>query len=156
MRKAVLGFLMILVAVPVMAQRSGAPAPPPANNAAVGGGAPPEAILKEILQLTDSQLSALGSLEDSRRQTVEPIAKQLPDAQHAVETAVNASSPDACAVGAAVLRVHSLQQQVEQAQKTFAEGFNGLLTDAQRAQLQQIHGVEAALHAAEALHALGL
>ena len=119
-------------------------------------GPPPQAILHDILQLDDTQLKAIDQLAEKRRSTVEPLAAQLGPAQQALGAALNAASPDATAVGKAMLAIRDIQKQIEAAQKTFADGFNALLTDPQRTQVQQIRNVEAALHAAEALHALGL
>jgi len=133
--------LLVLVALPMVAQ----PAPPP-----------PDAVLRQVLQLDDAQIRALADLGQARRAAVEPLMAQLGPAQQALDAALHADAPDATAVGNALLKVRDLQRQIEQAQHAYADGFLALLTDAQRAQVQQIHGVEAALHAAEALHALGL
>jgi Spy/CpxP family protein refolding chaperone len=141
--------LLALIATTLIAQ----PAPP---HGGPQQGPPPQAILDEVLQLSDAQVAAIEQLNEKRRSTVEPIAQQIGTAQQALNAALNAASPDATAVGRAMLTVRDLQRQIEQAQKSFADGFNALLTDSQRTQVQQIRNVEAALHAAQALHALGL
>ena len=142
MRHATILCLVLFVTIPGFAQEQQAP--------------PPEAVLHDILGLTDAQMSALHDLEQTRVQTVQPILPQIAHAQQALASILNAVSPDPTAVGNALLAVRGLQAQVEQAQQAFSDGFNGLLTDAQRTQVQHIHAVEAAVRAAQALHAIGL
>jgi len=141
MRRTAMVFLALFIAVPMLAQQQ---APPP------------EAILHEVLGLTDAQMTSLQQLEQARQATVQPLLPQLAQAQQGVAAALNADPGDPLAIGNAMLAVRNLQRQIEQAQTTLNEGFLALLTDAQRTQVQQIHGIEAALHAAQALHALGL
>lgn len=150
MRKAVFGFLVLLIAIPVVAQQ--APRPPQQGQQ----GPPPDAVLREVLQLDDAQLAAIKGLEDKRRSTVEPLMPQLGAAQQAVGAALNADNPDALTVGKAMLAVRDIQKQIDAAQKAFADGFAALLNDTQKQQLEHIHGVEAALRAGQALHAIGL
>ena len=127
-----------------------------AGSAFAQQGPPPQAILHEILQLDDAQMKALDQLAQKQRAAVEPLVAQLGPAQRAVDDAINASAPDPGAIGRAILAVRDLQQKIEAAHRAYADGFLALLTDAQKAQVQQIRNIEAALHAAEALHAIGL
>jgi peptidoglycan hydrolase CwlO-like protein len=117
---------------------------------------PPELVLKDVLQLTDPQITTLQQLEQTRQQAVEPLAKQIAATQQALYAALEAPSADPAEVGKLVVTVDTLQRQIAQHQHDFGNGFLAMLTDAQRSQVQQIRGIEAALRAAEALHQLGL
>ena len=117
---------------------------------------PPELVLKDVLQLTDVQITALQQLEQNRQQAVEPLMMQIGTTQQALQAALQASAPDAAVVGQLVVTVDGLQRQIAQHQQDFEGGFLAMLTDAQRSQVQQIRGIEAALRAAAALHQLGL
>jgi Spy/CpxP family protein refolding chaperone len=117
---------------------------------------PPELVLKEVLQLTDAQITALQQLEQTRQQAEEPLMKQIGTSQQALQAALQASAPDAAEVGKLVITIDALQRQFAQHQQDFGSSFLALLTDAQRSQVQQIRGIEAALRAAAALHQLGL
>ena len=117
---------------------------------------PPELILKEVLQLTDAQITTLQQLEQTRQQEVEPLIRQIVPAQQALQAALQQSNPDAAVVGQLVVTVDALQRQIAQHQQDFGNDFLAMLTDAQRSQVQQIRGIEAALRAAAALHQLGL
>jgi hypothetical protein len=129
---------------------------PPQPQQGPQQGPPPQAVLHDILQLDDTQMKALGDLGEQQRAAGEAIAAKLGPAQQALDAALNATTPDATAVGKALLAVRDLQRQMESAHKIFADGFLALLNDAQKQQVQQIRNIEAALHAAEALHAIGL
>jgi len=117
---------------------------------------PPEPILKDVLQLTDAQITTLQQLEQTRQQAVEPLMRQIVPAQQALQAALQQSNPDAAVVGQLVVTVDALQRQIAQHQQDFGNDFLAMLTDAQRSQVQQIRGIEAALRAAAALHQLGL
>ena len=52
--------------------------------------------------------------------------------------------------------IEPLQRQIAQHQEHFRKGFEELLTPEQRTRLEAIRGVEAAIHAAEALRFFGL
>ena len=117
---------------------------------------PPELVLKDVLQLTDAQITTLQQLEQTRQQAVEPLMRQIVPAQQALQAALQQSNPDAAVVGQLVVTVDALQRQIAQHQQDFGNGFLAMLTDAQRSQVQQIRGIEAALRAAAALHQLGL
>ena len=117
---------------------------------------PPELVLKDVLQLTDAQITTLQQLEQTRQQAVEPLMRQIVPAQQALQAALQQSNPDAAVVGQLVVTVDTLQRQIAQYQQDFGRGFLAMLTDAQRSQVQQIQGIEAALRAAAALHQLGL
>ena len=117
---------------------------------------PPELVLKEVLQLTDPQITTLQQLEQTRQQAVEPLMRQIVPAQQALQAALQQPNPDAAVVGQLAVTVDALQRQIAQHQQDFGNGFLAMLTDAQRSQVQQIRGIEAALRAAAALHQLGL
>ena len=117
---------------------------------------PPELVLKEVLQLTDAQITTLQQLEQSRQQAVEPPMRQIAPAQQALQAALQESNPDPAKIGQLVVTIDALQHQIAQHQQDFGSGFLAMLTDAQRSQVQQIRGIEAALRAAAALHQLGL
>ncbi len=117
---------------------------------------PPELVLKDVLQLTDAQITALQQLEQTRQQAVEPLMKQIGTSQQALQAALQAPAPDAAEVGKLVVTIDALQRQIAQHQQDFAGSFLAMLTDAQRSQVQQVRGIEYALRAAAALHQIGL
>ena len=117
---------------------------------------PPELVLKDVLQLTDAQITTLQQLEQTRQQAVEPLMRQIGISQQALQAALQASVPDAAEVGKLVVALDALQRQIAQLQQDFGSSFLSMLTDAQRSQVQQALGIEKALRAAAALHQLGL
>ena len=117
---------------------------------------PPELVLKDVLQLTEAQVGGLQALAQAHRQAVESLMPQIYTAQEALQMTLQGSNPDATEVGRMVITIDALQRQVGQHQQDYASGFLALLTDAQRAQVQQIRTIEIALRAAAALHQLGL
>jgi hypothetical protein len=144
-RPALVLALILAIAVPVAAQMP----PPP-------GGPPPELVLKEVLGLSEGQLSALRDLERARADAAAPIQRQVEAQQQALSAALSAPLPDPGAVGALVISIASLQKQFAQVQGGFRDGFLALLTDEQKSRVGFIQGVEGALRAAGALHQIGL
>ena len=137
MRKMFL--LVFLIALPLAAQEQ----------------APPEIVLHQVLNLDSGQVSAIQQLATARQTAIEGLLPQIQKAQQALGTALGADSPDPAEIGKLMINLRDLQHQVEQKQQQFREGFTALLNDAQRAQVDQIRGVETALRAAQALHQLG-
>jgi hypothetical protein len=116
----------------------------------------PVGVLKVTLQLTDQQVAAVQQLAESRRSAVEPLAHRMGEQQQSLAAALSAEAPDAATVGTIMVSIRNTQRQVEQQQRAFAEGFLALLSEEQRARVEHIRSVEMALHAAQALHGLGL
>ncbi len=143
-----------VLAAPAFAQ----PVPPPPGGPQSGPapGPPPEAVLKDVLGLTDTQLAAVKTLADSHRQAVEAILPQLADAQKVLSTALEATSPDPTQLGALLLDVKALQGQLDQVNQVFRSAFTSLLTATQQQQVGQIMALEKSLQAAQVLHQLGL
>ena len=117
---------------------------------------PPLAILQATLQLTSDQIAALERLMETRRATVEPLARQATQQQQSLAEALQSESPDAVAVGTAMLALRSTGRQIEAHQLQFQQNFHALLSTEQASRLEHIRGLAGALRAASALHALGL
>lgn len=166
MKKLLLPALLVLLVagLPLAAQAQPA-GPPPGAGAGPGagpggpggpGGPPPDAVLREILGFSDTQLASLRTLQETRQQAVSALIPQIGEAERALHELLQGTSPDAAAVGAALLKVQSLQKQVAAAEETYRNGFKALLTAEQSARIETFRGVETALAAMQALHKLGL
>jgi Spy/CpxP family protein refolding chaperone len=113
-------------------------------------------VLKDMLGFTEGQLADLHALQDARRQAVEALQPRIAEAERALAEALNGAQPEACDVGGKLLAVNALRKQVGQAEQTFRAGVAALLTEAQKAKVEEIFALQASLHAAEVLHRLGL
>jgi len=126
--------LLLAAALPLAAQRG--PNGPGPNGPGPGGppgaAAPsPDQILKAVLGLSDA-------------------------AGKALQTAVEAATPDPTAVGNALLAVRAVEKQAQAANDAFKAAFAAILTDDQKAKVQQIEAIQTALFAGEALRGLGV
>src|SRR4029079_15857933 len=84
--KKLCSLLLLVAALPLAAQRGpGGPGGPPGGGppgqgpggpGGPGGGPPPEVVLKEVLGLTEAQLSSIRTLAMQGQQTVQPIPTQ--------------------------------------------------------------------------------
>ena len=159
--------LLLAAALPLAAQPrgngpNGGGPPGPGNGPGPGGpppvmGAPsPEEVLKDVLGLSDAQLTQLHTLLDSRRTAGEALRTQLENAHKALHDAVEATTPDPAAVGNAVLAVRGLEKQLQTAGDSFKTAFEALLTADQKAKLEAIAAIQKSLAAADALHRLGV
>jgi len=117
---------------------------------------PPELVLQQLLGLESSQVAAIQNLNAQRRAAIEPLVAQMRPLEQELAAAIESASPDASGVGALVLSIRALQRQIMQHDQNARAAFADILTPAQRAQLEAIRGVEAAIHAIEALRLLGL
>jgi Spy/CpxP family protein refolding chaperone len=126
--------------------------PPPQGGPQLG----PDAVLKEVLALSDDQSTALRTLLDTRRQATEAIMPQLADAEKALADALKAATPDAATIGTLLLGVQGLRTQLEQVGETFQNSFNALLTTAQQQKVAEIRALDRALQAGATLRTLGI
>ena len=162
MKKLFLGILPAVafaLSLPVLAQNGPQQGPPPGGPGGPGGPGqvqpPPEVVLKDVLGLTDEQITAFHTLMQARGTAAEALQTQLQAAQKALGDALKAANPDPANIGTLFLRVDSLQKQFKAIDETFKTGFNNLLTAQQKEKVTQIQALEAQLKAAGALHALG-
>jgi Spy/CpxP family protein refolding chaperone len=166
MKKLLLSLLLV-GALPLAAQRGpGGPppgGPPPQGGPGAGGsppgqpaGPPPEQVLKDVLGLTDDQLAQIHALAQARGTATQALVTQMQAAQQALQTALTAATPDPTAVGNALLAIRNIEKQVEAAGDAFRAGVANVLTADQKAKVEQIKAIDAALHAAGALRGLGL
>ncbi|HKC23351.1 MAG TPA: periplasmic heavy metal sensor [Thermoanaerobaculia bacterium] len=151
--------LLLAAALPLAAQRG--PNGPGPNGPGPGGppgaAAPsPDQILKAVLGLSDAQLAQLHTLLESRRSAAEALRTQADAAGKALQTAVEAATPDPTAVGNALLAVRAVEKQAQAANDAFKAAFAAILTDDQKAKVQQIEAIQTALFAGEALRGLGV
>jgi len=165
MKKLVLT-LLLAAALPLAAQH-GPGGPPPGGPHGPGPGGPgpggpaagalaPDQVLRDVLGFSDAQLTQLKALLDARRSANEALRTQIENAQKALHDAVEAATPNATAIGNAVIAVRNLEKQAQTANDSFKTAFEALLTADQKAKVEQIETVQKALAAGEALKRLGV
>jgi len=159
MRKIlVLSLLAALaVATPVLAQ--GPPSGGPGGPGPGGGpqaGPPPETVLKDVLGLSDDQITALKAALDTRRQAADTLIPQLRDAEKALADALKATSPDPTQLGTLLLNVQAIRTQLDQANETFKSAVTKLLAAAQQQKVTDILTLQKSLQAGQALQQLGV
>jgi Spy/CpxP family protein refolding chaperone len=154
MKKVLLLILLSCLALSAAALAQG---PPPPPRGGPGGPPPPEiGVLKDALSLTDSQLTSLKILMDTRMQTVQGIMPQLDAAQKALDDALNAANPDPAQLGALLITVNGFRTQIKQADQTFAAGCKALLTADQLVKLNNYLSMMDSLPVLMALQSLHL
>lgn len=149
--------LAAAVAGPLVAQ--GPPPPGPGGPPNAGGpnaGPPPDRVLVDVLGFTEEQLAQLRQLAEARRTAAEALQRQVGEAERALGEALRADAPDAATVGAALLQVEALRRQLAPIEETFRNGVAGILTAEQKAKLDGIREISAAVQAGEALRRTGL
>ena len=121
-RRAVLCLVVLAVAVPVMAEDH--PCADRAKNEVV-----------QFMALTAEQVTAWDGLLAARQQAVPPLREQLQGVEDQIKTLLEQPSPDPGAVGALVLQARGLRNQIEAANKTYLDGFEGALSADQKVKL---------------------
>jgi Spy/CpxP family protein refolding chaperone len=157
MKKTLLLLVLILLAAsPLVGQAPpGGPGGPPPGPGPNPQGPPPDVVLRELLGFSDAQLTALHTLGQARQQAVEALQPQIADAERALGEALKATTPDPLAVGTALLRLEGLRKQHQPIDEAFKTGFANLLTPEQKARVQAMKDVDAAIRGGEALRRIG-
>lgn len=116
---------------------------------------PPPAVVATFLGFTDGQAEQFGILLNQFQSTLRSLQEQIAPRQQQLNVLLSQPDPDPATVGALVLQLHALQQQMEQVIQSFQNAFAGLLTQEQKqkieavtlaAQLQPAVGAFVALH----------
>ncbi len=152
-------FAAVAAAVPLLAQ-----GPPPGGPGGSGpgpgggqqAGVPPDAVLKDVLGLSDDQLTALRAAIDARRQTADTLMPQLADAERALAEALKGGTTDATQLGTLLLKVQAVRAQLDQVQDAFKAALAKILNAAQQQKVADVLALQKALQAGQALQHLGL
>lgn len=72
----------------------------------------PEAVLGAYLQLTPDQITAWQQIAKDTATAVKPLADNVAELEKQLDTALQASSPDAAAVGKLVISIDSTRAQI--------------------------------------------
>lgn len=152
-------FLVLVLAAAVAGPLAAQGPPPPSGGPPPAGGpqaGPPDRVLVDVLAFTEAQLVQLRQLGEARRTAADALQAQVTEAETALGTALKADTPDAATVGAALLKVEVLRRQFAAIDEVFRTGVAGMLTAEQKAKLETIRNVVAAVQAGEALRRTGL
>jgi Spy/CpxP family protein refolding chaperone len=152
-------FLVLVLAAAVAGPLAAQGPPPPSGGPPPAGGpqaGPPDRVLVDVLAFTEAQLVQLRQLGEARRTAADALQAQVIEAEAALGTALRADAPDAATVGAALLKVEALRRQFTAIDEVFRTGVAGMLTVEQKAKLETIRNVAAAVQAGEALRRTGL
>jgi Spy/CpxP family protein refolding chaperone len=110
-------------------------------------------VLQRDLNLTDSQLSQIKQLVESRKTKFESIHEQaMPKFEHLMSL-MRQSNPDPTAVGKAALELKQVHEQAAAEQAKLERDFYGVLNDSQRATVDKLKNQAPDVLA---LHRLGL
>ena len=127
------GLLLVLSAISLFAQ--GPPATAPGAGAAAR---PAVAAVKSVLGLTDQQVQQLVELRRSEHAMLQPILQQAREKQKTLRDALQGGSTDAAAIGQLTLELRGLRQQIRAANGDYHAKALGLLTDDQKAKVEEL------------------
>ena len=122
--------LTIVLAVPAAA----APKPPlpGCNN--------PRAIAR-YLKLTESQVQQTKTLREALKAAVDPLQAQAAPIREQIYNALEATTPDALAVGTLVVQADGIHDSIEVLRDDFEDDFAALLTPEQLVKWQALQAV---------------
>src|SRR5262245_40398442 len=83
--------------------------------------------LRESLNLSDSQVTGIRQLAQSRRESIRGIREQAKGRVEQLMTLLNQPNPDPAAVGRVVIDLHSVHEQSQAKQMEVEKQFNALL-----------------------------
>jgi Spy/CpxP family protein refolding chaperone len=124
--------LFALLAVPFAAQAARAPRPNPADLLHN-----PRALAR-FLKLTPAQVAQQKQLVEKLRGTTKPLYEQIEPLEDQLHDQLDAVSPNACTVGATVVEIDELRDQIKEAREDFDEAFSAILTPEQLAKYEAL------------------
>jgi hypothetical protein len=92
----------------------------------------------QFLELSPDQVDAWVQLLEVRQSAVAPLLQNIAIAESKLNQLLNSGGAPAD-VGALVIQIHALQQQVMLAQQSFLSNFQNLLDPDQRQKLEAVH-----------------
>lgn len=117
-----------LAAAAIMAQT---PLSRPPAVPGIGPQLPPLQLFARYLELSSDQLDKIKGLLDTRRDTIQPLNRQIEEKNKILREKLAASDRDATAIGNLMIEIHNLRQQVGEAQKAFDTDLESVLTETQ-------------------------
>ena len=117
---------------------------------------PPIAIVAHVLSLSEDQIHALGEFLQARGEAVRPAAEELQRHQQALAEQLQSADPDPATVGRLAIEMKRLQDQIQHALADSNKALDDILSDEQRARLEQIRGAAGACGVIPAFKAVGL
>ncbi len=100
-------------------------------------GNPLETVAK-FLDLSQAQVDQVKDLMEKRRTEAAPLRENLRLERSNLREMMKTAEPNPAIVGETYIRIHSLRQQLADAQRTFIESFENILNDEQKAKLRTI------------------
>ncbi len=122
----------VLSTAPVRAQEEGG------ENKALAQFVKNPQILVRTLHLTATQTSTLRTLVGTTRTAIRPIGAEIKTLSEQIREALNATNPDACAIGALVVSRHGKYEQIEDKLQDFDDDFSAILTAEQLLQYEAL------------------
>jgi Spy/CpxP family protein refolding chaperone len=126
--------LVALLAVPFLAVPAAA-AKAPQNPADILHNA---RALARYLKLTPTQIETTKGLLEDLHATTKPLYDQIEPLETQLHSQLDAASPDACTVGATVVKIDGLRDQIRGAREDFDDAFSAILTPAQLAKYEAL------------------
>lgn len=94
--------------------------------------------LARFLKLTPAQVETQKQLLADLRDTTKPLHDQLKPLHEQLRDQLDAAGPDACAVGATMVQIDGVRDQIREALEDFDESFSAILTPEQLAKYEAL------------------
>jgi Spy/CpxP family protein refolding chaperone len=123
--------LLALLAVPFLAEAARGPRTPAdiLHNARA---------LAKYLKLTPAQIETTKGLLGDLHATTRSLYEQIEPLEAQLRTQLDAASPNACNVGATVVQIDAVRDQIRGARQDFDEAFSAILTAEQLAKYEAL------------------
>jgi len=102
------------------------------------GGGTPLAALKNALDLTDAQVTAITALFQTEKTRMDAIWSEIEQKRRELDTLLNAASPVAVTVGNAAIALHTSELKIKTEQDSFISQIKQQLTGEQQAKLDTL------------------
>ena len=124
--------MTVLITTFALAQRG------PGGAGGPGGHRNPQASLQAALNLTDAQLAAINTLNQTRRTRADAIMTEIRQLRETLDTLLDATSPHATNVGNAAIAVRAAQNRLDAERDWYIAELKKLLTGEQQTILDNL------------------
>lgn len=126
--------LSLAVAAPVSADPGNGRGEPPQQDGRRGA----IETVAHVLELTPEQMEAWRGILQTTHDAIRPLGEQVRAKEQALRDLVAGTSPDPAAIGALVLEIKGLREQIRTLEEGSTAAFLALLTEAQTAKIAEI------------------
>lgn len=127
--------VLALAGAPALADPGNGKGNPPPQD---GGRRGAIEVVAHVLELSPEQMEAWRGILQATRDAIQPLGEQVRTKEQALRDLVGSTNPDPAAIGALVLEIKALREQIRALEEGSTTSFLALLTPEQTAKIAEV------------------